>query len=710
MRELRITNVQYERKDMLQFTGVELNKGRVDSATEVLLIRVNKANAPVQPSVGQHWKVSGVEQVSNIERNGFKYTQIAINADKCHVTLPNTDEAFIRFVAKEADFKGIGEVKARQLWQTFGDDIYAVIENEPDKLSGILSQNSIDSLCTGFTKYALLKYSNWFAQHGVPYTVVQRFFKYYDIDIIDKLKSNPYLLTTFGLSFNVADVIAKRKFNVTDSADCRLIAAVEIALQQWTSKGHTLASNSDLKPMVNKLIGSALATHALMLGHQKSTFLIDKNGDYHPNGLLVMENVIAKRLLKLNQISESTQARINAYNDAVATIPFPLTQRQHEAATNAIEQAVSVITGGAGTGKTTVLRTVLKAYHLLGYQVHPVALSGRAAKRIYESTGVASITIAQFLKIILDDKAKHLLVIDEASMVDVPTMFKIILHIPADTRILFTGDSFQLPPIGSGLVLNDIVRSGVLKCTELDIVKRQDRSTGIPEYTRVIRDGVVPENLSHLNITFHETKNIDINNKITGLYEQSPDHTMITGATYSAQHGGIDTLNRSCQLRVNANSKRLEFNLYGECSFLDIRLNDPIVFTANNYDLDIQNGSLATIIDVNQDEESNTFGEVELDTGVRHRINETMLDSIRLAYCVSLHKAQGSQFNRVIIPLSKSRLLDRNWIYTAITRAECHVELVGTKQDLISTIEKLGAVDTRKTYLRELLINGHKLR
>jgi exodeoxyribonuclease V alpha subunit len=704
MRELRITNVQYERKEMLQFSGVELNKGRVDSATEVLLIRVNKANAPVQPSVGQHWKVSGVEQVSNIERNGFKYTQIAINADKCHVTLPNTDEAFIRFVAKEADFKGIGEVKARQLWQTFGGNIYAVIENEPDKLSGILSQNSIDSLCTGFTKYALLKYSNWFAQHCVPYTVVQRFFKYYDIDIIDKLKSNPYLLTTFGLSFNVADAIAKSKFNVTDSADCRLIAAVEIALQQWTSKGHTLASHGDLKPLINKLIGNELAKQALQLGHQKSTLFIDDNGDYHPNGLLVMENVIAKRLLKLNTISELTPAHSNAYNDAVSTIPFPLTPKQHEAAISAVEQAVSVIIGGAGTGKTTVLKAVLNTYQKLDYEIHPVALSGRAAKRIFESTGVASKTIARFLgQPPLDNKLKHLLVIDEASMVDVPTLFKIILFIPADTRILLTGDSYQLPPIGPGLVLADIVRSEVITCTELDIVKRQDGSTGIPEYSKAIRNGKVPKKLSDLSITLHEAKPHEVNNKVVELYSQSPSNTMIIAATYNAKYGGINKLNELCQQLVNNDSPRLEFNIIGERQYLDIHLNDPIVFTANNYDLDIQNGTLGKVVSIEQHDEDGTFGEVIIDTGAKIALTLPLLDNIKPAYSISLHKAQGSQFERVVIPITKSRLLDRSWVYTAITRAEKQVELVGSKQDLILAIQMLGAVNTRKTFLHKLL-------
>lgn len=702
MRELRITNVQYERKNKLYFSGIQLSDNKIKSAKEILLVEVEKANAPIQPSVGQHWKISGDESTAKVERNGYEFTQIKIKAKQCNVTLPNTDEAFIRFVAKESDFKGIGEVKARQLWQEFGEHIYAVIENTPEKLAATLSRESIGLLSKGFRKYSLLKYSNWFSRHGVPYTIVQLLFKKYDVGIIDKINENPYLLTTFGLSFEVTDAIAKSNFKIENDAEVRLLSAVEICLQKWTSKGHTLANYRDLKPLLNKLIGNELAKKALLLGHQRSTFFIDQDGNYHPNGLLVMENVIAKRLLKLNKVSELTLAHIDAYNDAVDTIPFSLTPKQHEAATNAVEHAVSVIIGGAGTGKTTVLKAVLNTYQKLNYDIHPVALSGRAAKRIFESTGVESKTIARFLNTALDDSKNNLLVIDEASMIDVPTLFKIILHIPSNTRFLFTGDSFQLPPIGPGLVLNDIVRSGVITCTELDIVKRQDGSTGIPEYTSAIREGLIPERLSHLNITFHETPRSEINSKVVSLY-CNDKNTMVVGATYKTEHGGIDALNKLCQQQVNATSPRIEFNLGGELNFLDIRLNDPIVFTSNNYNLDIQNGTLGTITSVEQDEVNNTFGEVILDTGVSHKINASMLDSIQPAYCVSLHKAQGSQFERVIIPLSRSRLLDRNWIYTAITRAEAYVELVGSREDFITAVQKLGAVDTRKTYLQILL-------
>ncbi|HAW8069587.1 TPA: AAA family ATPase, partial [Escherichia coli] len=167
--------------------------------------------------------------------------------------------------------------------------------------------------------------------------------------------------------------------------------------------------------------------------------------------------------------------------------PYELTKKQIEAVTTCLDNAVSCITGGAGTGKTTVLRTALRAYHQMGFEIHAVALSGRAAMRLHESIGFITSTIAKLLRREpiepSSDQPKHLLVIDEASMIDLPTMYRLVNHIHPSVRIIFTGDPDQLPPIGCGKVLADIVLSKAIANTMLDIVKRQKGSTGIPEGT-----------------------------------------------------------------------------------------------------------------------------------------------------------------------------------------------------------------------------------
>ncbi len=703
---LRVTGIWQNNDKGVVFAGVPLSGYKIASAKQIVVVKSKPEILPMQPVTGQHWSVVGSVEEKPVERNGFMIIELHIEPTKCIVTLPETGENFIKFIAKERDFKGIGEVKARELWQLYGKGIYAILEHqETDKLQGIISDLSVQSLFVGYRKYANLKHAHWFAEHNIPPAVTQRLFKHHQENAVDAIKDNPYKLLTFGMTFVAVDTIARRKFNIRVDDERRLIGAVECALMQRVSKGHTLATHRELKPLVSKLVGNKpLATRALSCSHVGGAFIYGEHGTYHPTGMLVMEHVVAKRLLKLKAVNEWGHSQDNAYFVATKDLPFPLTEKQVEAVICAIRNAVACITGGAGTGKTTVLRTVLRGYHHLGYSIKSVALSGRAAMRMYESTGFASSTIAKFLREEpLLEGAKNLVVIDEASMVDIATMYRIVTHISSDTRLLFVGDPNQLPPIGAGLVLADIVKSGVLNNTELNIVKRQDGSTGIPEYTKLVQEGIVPPALSTGNIRLHEVSQQNVTNKAVELYMQSPESSRIIGATYKPQHGGIDIINSRCQELCNPAGKRLEFDLYGQQHYLDIRLGDPVIFTANDYEAGVQNGTLGKLISVAQTEEH--FGVVEIDTGAEVRLTQSLLDSIRSAYAISLHKAQGSQFPRVIIPLTKTRMIDRSWFYTALTRAESEIELVGPRGILVAAIGRLGATDVRQTYLSVLLSN-----
>ncbi|EMV3720937.1 AAA family ATPase, partial [Escherichia coli] len=229
-----------------------------------------------------------------------------------------------------------------------------------------------------------------------------------------------------------------------------------------------------------------LVTEAFKAGHNKAQYILNPDtGSYHPTAQLLMENVVAKRLKALaNQNNLYDEVANSAYCSSVDELPYELTKKQIEAVTTCLDNAVSCITGGAGTGKTTVLRTALRAYHQMGFEIHAVALSGRAAMRLHESIGFITSTIAKLLRREpiepSSDQPKHLLVIDEASMIDLPTMYRLVNHIHPSVRIIFTGDPDQLPPIGCGKVLADIVLSKAIANTMLDIVKRQKGSTGIP--------------------------------------------------------------------------------------------------------------------------------------------------------------------------------------------------------------------------------------
>ncbi|GBL05203.1 AAA family ATPase [Glaciecola sp. KUL10] len=201
-----------------------------------------------------------------------------------------------------------------------------------------------------------------------------------------------------------------------------------------------------------------------------------------------MENVIAKRLKALARQKDLYGDNANsAYCSVVSDLPYDLTKKQSEAVAMCLDNSVSCITGGADTGKTTVLRTALNAFHRMGFEIHAVALSGRAAMRLHESIGRMTSTIAKLLRgepiAPTPEQQKHHLVIDEASMIALPTMYRPINHTHPSVRFVFTGDPDQLPPFGCGKVLYDIVRSKAVDYTKLDIVKHQDGSTGIPEYS-----------------------------------------------------------------------------------------------------------------------------------------------------------------------------------------------------------------------------------
>lgn len=407
----------------------------------------------------------------------------------------------------------------------------------------------------------------------------------------------------------------------------------------------------------------------------------------------------------LRQLSEQTdlydEKANSAYLKAVSELPYKLTQKQTEAVTTCLDNSISCITGGAGTGKTTVLRTALRAYYQMGFEIHAVALSGGAAMRLHESIGFITSTIAKLFREApiepTSEQQKHLLVIDEASMIDLPTMYRLVNHIHPSVRIIFTGDPDQLPPIGCGKVLADIVLAETIANTKLDIVKRQEGTTGIPEYSKLINQGVVPDNFSSGAIYFHQTDKENIAKACCELYLQSPKSSRTMAPTKKL----VADINKLTQEAVNPDGKLLGFTMHGEQYFQNLRLNDQIFFTQNHYDKGIQNGSLGTLTSVNFS--GDIYGEVTLDTGEVIEVNQSVLDCMELGYAITLHKAQGSQFPRIIIALQKAKIVDRAWLYTAITRAESEIHIVGSEDDFVSIAKAPSNSHRRKSYLVELL-------
>tara|TARA_Y100000815_G_scaffold149537_1_gene135273 strand:- start:11151 stop:13316 length:2166 start_codon:yes stop_codon:yes gene_type:complete len=712
--QMRVTSIPYTSTSMVIFTGVPLAKNsyKTNSGKYYVTIKADPDTIPAQPALGQHWAVKGTRLVEEMETGDFMMQQHTYESpEHIECRLPETGEQLIRFIARETDFKGIGESKARALWQILGKDFHSTVSKDTPKsrerLRSVLSEDSIDALFVGYAKYKNLAHCNWMTKHKIPASVQQRLLKHHGEESIEAIKNNPYLLIGFGMSFTDLDKLVEfdqSTFEIDNSDPRRLSAALEFALRKEIEKGHTYTTQVELRPLLRKLFkDSELVSAAIMAGHSNAQYILNsETGTYHPTAQLLMENVVAKRLMLLaSQTNLFDENANSAYCNAADELPYPLLEKQVEAVLTCLNNAVSCITGGAGTGKTTVLRTALKSYANLGFQIHAVALSGRAAMRLHESIGFSTSTIAKLLREgpiePSHEQAKHLLVIDEASMIDLPTMYRIVNHIHPSVRIVLTGDPDQLPPIGCGKVLADVVLSKGIANTKLDIVKRQEGSSGIPEYSKLINAGIVPDSLSTGAITFHETNKSEIAQVSSELYQQAADRSRVLAPTKSL----VADINKLVQDRVNPDGCRLEFELHGEMFFQNLRLGDAILFTQNHYDRGIQNGSLGTLASVTSDEGS--LGLVTLDTGSSIEITQSVLDCMELGYAITLHKAQGSQFPRIIIALQNGKIVDRAWLYTAITRAEAEIHIVGSVEDFRAITHAASNSHRRNSYLAELL-------
>ncbi|PMO91327.1 hypothetical protein BCS98_12250 [Vibrio breoganii] len=712
----RITSMGYETEDAYVLGAVAVDgQGDRVSARKYYRIKIQDTDMPVEPVIGQIWKVTAkATTTTDVVRGGAQLIDVFIKAKSVRLIIPETENLFTHFVSKEPHFVGIGETLARKLWIKYQTEVYEHLENKNvEKLMFVrgVTEVAAEALISGWERYENLKQIAWFDKHKIPSGIARNIIKHHKANAIHAIEEDPYRLISFGLKFAQADLLAQEHFGVALHDYIRLRGAVEQALLMRMNEGHTVSKNENLMPHVESLLGTKeQAAQALMAGYENTAFIMSDKGYYHSVGQWIMEQTVARRFSKLAKRAIWTHHYDYALGKALEGQAFPLTDRQNDAVRSALSHGLSIIAGGAGTGKTTVLNVVLRAYQALGTDIRAMALSGRAAKRINEATGYPAQTITGFLKDLENNPLgeRALIVIDESSMVDLATMFSLVSNTSSQVRFLLVGDPKQLAPISAGLVLHEAV--DVVPTVTLDIVKRQKGSTGIPEFTKRIIERVVPDSdMFNENIVFHSCASEDINSLVTDLYAENATETQVISAMYGG-NGGIDAINSLCQQRYNPQGQRLEFVINGTANYLDIRENDPIIFVENNWDRGVQNGTLGKLLNVGKptaetEDREVSLADVLIDTGEMIPLTVDLLDSIKLAYSISLHKAQGSQFKRIIVPLTNSSMLDNAWIYTALTRAEVKIEMVGSMRDFERAILRLSDADTRDTYLRQLLLD-----
>lgn len=682
---VRITQVPFRRSTAAIIRGVPVREDQtVASAKYSVSIVTNSTYLPVDPTPGQIWRVAGHKRIYVREHGKIKVQEHQYREpDTLEFCLPDTGETFIQFISDDKAFKGIGARKARQLWTMFGEDIHRMLttgtSNDVDALAELLSTQSIQALHTGYEKYVNLRHTTWMSKARIPPDVQKRILKYHGLGTVDAIKADPYKLIHFGLRFEKIESILNHRFGHIWQHKRypkeRIQAGMIQALNDRMRDGSTWVKTSQLLTRAFDYLKSYSDREEGVewLKSSPDIALYHEDGRFHATATAIQELAVARRIKHLIDLRKPLiEVEKGIVNDVIVELPYDLTSQQELAIYTSLTEGISTITGGAGTGKTTVLSAFLKAADRLGYSIYAIALSGRAAMRLQESVGYPTMTIARFLReeSVKDNKA--LLVIEEASMTDLPTMFRIINHTHPSCKLVLTGDPSQLPPIGIGKILHDIVLSTHVRNTTLDIVKRQKRTTGIPEYSATINAGEVPKSLSAGNIYFHEVLDSTLaRQKAVELYAQRPGDSRVIAATVTR----VGELNREIQEQINGDSPLLNYNLHGEEFYLRLKLNDQILFTQNHASAGVQNGSLGELISI--DQAGDVIGTVRLDTGELVDLQGGLIDALSLGYAMTLHKAQGSQFERVIVLLQDTRFVDRSWVYTAITRAVSEVHIVG---------------------------------
>lgn len=725
---LRVVSIQtsFKKKShMTRFSAVAVSDTTQNkiSKGEFYNVSVPTESLVITPAKGQIWAVKGfahIELKQSKRHHTLNDKHIYLHhPKKCTFVLPMHAQSFIDFIA---GFNGIGKEIAQRLWSTFQLKTFSVLENKNieqlEAVEGITAKKA-GILVDGYEQFGNLKYATWLTQKKIPVEIQRQIFRLkqtvenengveVEVDPTMMIEQNPYSLMSFGLSFTKTDKIARNQFNIPKTDAGRLVAAVSGALQAHARNGHTIAYADDLmgKLESNQLLGWEEHAHnAIEQAYTNKEFIYDQNNDtYQYTPIYLWENVVALRLLKLKNHCDGelyhAKAKgyckdvIDAENAKLAAIGpnLKLQEKQVKAIRLSVESAVSCIIGGAGTGKTTVLKSVLSVYKELGFTIKTMALSARAAMRAQEcieSLDLIATSIAKFLheSPLENPFEKYLVVIDEASMLDLATMYRIVINTDPRVRFLLVGDSEQLPPIGCGKILSDIIHSNVIAYTELDVVQRQDESTGIPQWTDFVKRGVVPPKLTTENIHFHNVDFADVSKKCSDLYALAPGTSRVIASTNAL----VSEINRLCQPQGATALKGCSETIY---------LNDPILFNENNYDEEVQNGTLGKLMAVEPQ------GIVKIDDSPTEVcLTADLLTMISPAYALTAHKAQGSQFPRVIVAMSPGNNIDRSWFYTAITRAEIELHIVCTKQKLFSTITNPNSASKRKTNLVNLLQN-----
>ena len=670
--------------------------------------------------------------------------------------MPEDALAMERYLGSGA-IKGIGAALAARIVRRFGNDTMRIVEEEPERLAEIkgISEKKALEIAEQMTEKADMRRAMVFLQkYGISLNLGAKIYQKYGQSVYGVLQENPYRLAEdiSGVGFRIADEIASRIGIHTDS-DYRIRSGMLYTLLQASGEGHIYLPKEELFSRASRLLGvdvSYMEKHLMDMVVDRKLILKETEEGIvvYPTQYYYLELNSAKMLCELNILcpedEQMMKKRISRIEKETGT---ELDEMQKQAVASAAQHGLFILTGGPGTGKTTTINAIIRYFEEEGAELRLAAPTGRAAKRMTEATGYEAQTIHRLLELNglpegeQEGRAVHfdrnsenpleadVIIIDEMSMVDISLMYSLLLAVTAGTRLILVGDENQLPSVGPGNVLRDIIRSGCFPVVELKKIFRQASESDIVVNAHKINRGEqVTINNKSRDFLFLKRYDADIIIRVVIALIQEKLPRYVDAKPYEIQvltpmrKGllGVERLNQILQRYLNPPDEKKKEKEIGQRLF---REGDKVMQVKNNYQLEweilgrykipvdkgvgVFNGDTGIMTEINEFAETAT---VEFEDGRQAQYSFKQLEELELAYAVTIHKSQGSEYPAVILPiLSGPRMLmNRNLLYTAVTRARKCVTVVGSENTFAEMIrnekqqQRYSSLDKRIRELDEL--------